>query len=115
MIYTKQEIGAVMKKMRLDAGLTQKAVAQKIGRSQQIVGHWESGYAQPDIDTFIQLCELYGSDLNTALNCLEKKPAVNLDGGLDERLKLFMKLSPSAQNLILAEMEKIAEKEAGDI
>ena len=37
---TKQEIGLVLKNIRIQKGLTQKEVAEKIGRRQQIIGHW---------------------------------------------------------------------------
>ena len=36
----KEEIGFVLKRLRASCGMTQKEVAEKIGRTQQIVGHW---------------------------------------------------------------------------
>lgn len=46
--------------------MTQKEVAEKIGRTQQIVGHWETGYAQPDANTLFNLCDIYGVTVDDA-------------------------------------------------
>ncbi|MCM1439912.1 MAG: helix-turn-helix domain-containing protein, partial [Roseburia sp.] len=61
---TKEEIGNKLKQARVSSGMTQKEVAEKIGRTQQIVGHWESGYSQPDADTLFTLCDIYGVSID---------------------------------------------------
>ena len=38
---TKKEIGEKLKAKRISCGMTQQEVAEKIGRKQPIVGHWE--------------------------------------------------------------------------
>lgn len=63
---TKEDIGAILKQLRLTCNMTQKEVAEKIGRKQQIVGHWETGYAQPDANTLFTLCEIYGTTVDEA-------------------------------------------------
>lgn len=72
---TKQQIGKVLKSLRLKANMTQKEVATLIGRSQQIVGHWETGYSQPDADTLFALCDLYGASVDEAFGYTKKSPA----------------------------------------
>ena len=61
---TKQEIGAVLRRLREQSGFTQKEVAEHFGRKQQIVGHWETGYSQPDAGTLFELCDFYGADIS---------------------------------------------------
>lgn len=63
---TKEDIGLVLKKLRTSRGLTQKEVAEKLGRKQQVVGHWETGYAQPDANTLFTLCGIYGVTVDDA-------------------------------------------------
>ena len=63
---TKQEIGQVLKAAREAKGMTQKQVAEILGRRQQIVGHWETGYAQPDANTLFELCDIYGISIDDA-------------------------------------------------
>lgn len=63
---TKQEIGAILKELRLNKGMTQQQVADTIGRKQQIIGHWETGYSQPDANTLFELCDLYDVTVDEA-------------------------------------------------
>lgn len=63
---TKEEIGYVLKQLRISCGMTQKEVAEKIGRKQQIIGHWETGYSQPDANTLFTLCDIYGTSVDEA-------------------------------------------------
>lgn len=72
---TKQQIGKILKNLRLKANLTQKQVASSIGRTQQIIGHWETGYSQPDADTLFTLCDLYGASVDEAFGYTKKSPA----------------------------------------
>lgn len=70
---TKKEIGKKLKELRLAMGKTQKEVAEQIGRKQQIIGHWETGYSQPDANTLFQLCEIYEVSVNEAFGFGVKK------------------------------------------
>lgn len=63
---TKQEIGRVLRAAREAKEMTQKQVAEMLGRRQQIVGHWETGYAQPDANTLFELCDIYGLSIDEA-------------------------------------------------
>lgn len=63
---SKQQIGAILKKLREDKGYTQREVAEHFGRTQQIIGHWETGYSQPDAGTLFDLCDFYGADITQA-------------------------------------------------
>lgn len=69
---TKEQIGSVLKELRLESGKTQKEVAGLLGRKQQIVGHWETGYAQPDANTLFTLCEIYGTTVDAAFGFKKK-------------------------------------------
>ena len=74
---TKEEIGQILRGLRTSAGMTQKDVAEAIGRKQQVVGHWETGYSQPDANTLFVLCDLYGADINEAFGFTTKKVDLN--------------------------------------
>jgi transcriptional regulator with XRE-family HTH domain len=50
---------------RKAAGLSQGAVAEKLGVSRQAVSKWERGDAVPDVDNFVALAELYNVSFNT--------------------------------------------------
>lgn len=65
-IMTKQEIGAVLMRLREASGKSREYVSEIIGKSVKTIGHWETGYAQPDANTLFLLCTIYGADLNDA-------------------------------------------------
>mgnify|MGYP000848134430 CR=1 FL=1 len=62
---TKEEIASRLKQYRINAGFEAKDVAEKlisanIIKSVKSFYNWESGRTQPDADTFMYLCNLYG-------------------------------------------------------
>ena len=48
-----------LKAARVNAGLTQVEVAEKIGKIKQTIGKWESGKTQPKANELAALCDLY--------------------------------------------------------
>lgn len=76
---TKEQIGAVLKDLRMKTGKTQKEVAEILGRKQQIIGHWETGYSQPDANTLFTLCELYGTTVDSAFGFTKKADTKVID------------------------------------
>lgn len=76
---TKEQIGSILKELRLQTGKTQKEVAELLGRKQQIVGHWETGYAQPDANTLFTLCEIYGTTVDAAFGFKKKDISISKD------------------------------------
>jgi len=73
---TKSEIGSVLKELRVSSGKTQKEVAELLGRKQQIVGHWETGYSQPDANTLFTLCDIYGTSVDEAFGFKKEKVSI---------------------------------------
>ena len=65
-MWTKQEIGQVIKESRLSAGLTQKQVAEALERPQQTIASWESGKSQPDANTLFILFQVLGRSVDEA-------------------------------------------------
>lgn len=74
---TKEEIGRILQNLRKQAGLTQKQVGEMLGRKQQVIGHWETGYSQPDADTLFELCRIYGVSVNKAFGFPEFDPVLD--------------------------------------
>lgn len=56
-----------LKAARVNAGLTLKDAAEKIGRSPATVCAWEKGQADPKLGDFLKLMELYGTDTGDIL------------------------------------------------
>lgn len=48
---------------RINAKLTQKEAAEKLGVSEQTMVYWERGDRQPNVKMAEKLCDLYGRNL----------------------------------------------------
>ena len=53
-------MGARISAHRKNKGLTQEALANTLGVSNQAVSKWENGAALPDIQTMVELTQLFG-------------------------------------------------------
>lgn len=54
-----------LRQLRLDSGLTQEQVAEKLNVTRQAVSSYESGRTRPDIDTLMRFAEIYGTDFES--------------------------------------------------
>lgn len=60
-----QRIAVYLKERRVEAGLTQKAVAEHFGYTTgQFVSNWERGLVMPPLSTVKELARLYRLDIN---------------------------------------------------
>ena len=48
-----------LKFLRIQAQMSQKDLASKIKVSYKTISHWESGYAEPNMDILIQLKDIF--------------------------------------------------------
>ena len=53
--------------LRKQKGLSQEALAEKLGVSRQAVSKWERNEAQPELSKIVALCELFEVDANELL------------------------------------------------
>ena len=63
-------LGAELKRAREAAGLTQKQISDRLNVTAQTVSAWENGRNKIDIDTFSELCKVYGIDFANTLKLL---------------------------------------------
>lgn len=96
-MWTKEEVGRVIKESRIAAGLTQKQVADALNRPQNTISAWEVGRAQPDANTLFMLFQVLGRSVDEAFGFSDgqkKEPPTvsgeeNLDREIIERLCLL--------------------------
>lgn len=84
------DIGHKLKAARLKEGLTQDALAEKLGVSRQTISNWENSRSYPDIISIISLSDLYSISLDELLK-EDHKMIEHLDHDTDvvkSRLKL---------------------------
>ncbi len=61
----------LLREIRHEAGLRQKDLADRIGRSQSVVSKYESGELQMDLLTLRQICAACGTSLSCFVQRLE--------------------------------------------
>lgn len=109
------EIGEIIKKARLDRGLTMKEVANYVGVSEAAVSKWESGHTQTiRSDKLYLLAEMLGLSVTSLV--MTQNKAIERNKNLDrfsntmlrERPKLS-ELVASASDLTDEQIEKIIQ------
>lgn len=95
---TKEEIASILKKIRIESGLTQKEAAEKLGRKQQTLASWETGQSQPDANTLFVLCTIYGVTVDEAFGF--KKSNQQKASYEHQLLTIFEKLTPESQDYL---------------
>ena len=63
----KKQIGANIVSYRKRSGLTQAMLAEKLNYSDKAVSKWERGESAPDVQTLVQLAELFSVTVNDLL------------------------------------------------
>ena len=61
---SKVKISQAIAEQRKAHNLTQKDLGERLNVSPQAVSKWETGLAEPDIDTLVKMCEIFGVTLN---------------------------------------------------
>ena len=61
--------------LRRSKGLSQEALAERLGVSRQAVSKWERNEAQPELSKIIALCDLFEVSPNELLAYEQEKPA----------------------------------------
>ena len=62
------KIGAFLKELRNQKGLTLEQFAEIINVSNRTISRWENGYHLPDLDVLLELAGYYGVDLQEILD-----------------------------------------------
>ena len=62
------KIGAFLKQLRKEKGLTQAQVAEKFGTTDRTVSRWETGVNMPDISLLVEISEFYDIDVRELID-----------------------------------------------
>ena len=78
-----RKIGALLRDLRKEKGVTQEELAEKMMVSNRTVSRWETGSNLPDIEILIELSDYYDVDLREILDG-DRKGENNMDKDLKE-------------------------------
>lgn len=103
--------GEYIKKIRLEKGLSQKELGEKLGVSQQMIGQWETGKTNPKLETIhkiadalnVPLFELMGFDGSIRVNLNPERERLN-----EEVQKIIVKQA-SGEEITEEEFQKVSD------
>ena len=72
-----KKIGAFLKELRKEKGVTQEQLAEQFQVSSRTVSRWENGNNMPDLDILIEISDYYNLDLREILNGERKSENMN--------------------------------------
>lgn len=101
------------KSMRLSATeVTTRLAVYGVDISPKSLYSYESGHRQPDADTLMALCEIYGiKDVLAAFGYKNDEPADVSADELTENERIFMSLPPDLRQEALRYMRYLVEQE----
>ena len=67
----KGNIGAVLRRLRIEKGLTQEQLAEKLNISDKTLARWERGKVTPDLNSIYNVADILGSDPRLILSRVE--------------------------------------------
>lgn len=79
-----KEIGAFLKQLRNEKGITQEQLSEILGVSGRTVSRWETGTNLPDLSILMQISEYYDVEIKEILN--GERKSENMDNELKETL-----------------------------
>lgn len=79
-----KEIGAFLKQLRNEKGITQEQLAEILGVSGRTVSRWETGNNLPDLSILVQISEYYDVEIKEILN--GERKSEDMDKELKETL-----------------------------
>lgn len=116
-------IGEIIKEKRRAAGLTQEALAQKIGCATITIRQYEAGKREPNISTLQDIADALGveifdlvpdepyKDPFEGLSEEEKKYVIEISGGnktSEAILTIFLRLPDDGKLLFLKELKRLS-------
>ena len=72
-------LGANLKFLRKQQGLTQEQLAGKIGVKRPLIGAYEEGRVEPKLQTILTICHYFSTDIHSLVNTdlsMDKKPVI---------------------------------------
>jgi len=106
---TPQDIGARIRAARLDRGLTQDELAERVGVSRSAVAQWETGRAGQVTGNLSRIAETLGVNVESLMVGDDKRAAGEVRQG-DELalLRLYRECDPEDRQMLLRTARRLA-------
>lgn len=104
----------LLRDARISRGLKQKDVARRVGIKDNTLSNWETGRTEPDMDTFLALCDIYDIDAADALTLAYGGSRVKTICSTEERslVEAYRKASEDDRAVVDAALRKYMIKDS---
>ena len=86
---------ALLRQVRLEAGMHQAEVASKLGKPQSFVSNYESGERRLDLLELQMVCEVLGVPVVEFVGRFDKEQALKVGSGRSSKLPVRSRYAPS--------------------
>ena len=97
-----KETGKFIQSLRKEKGLTQSALALKLGVSEKTISKWECGKGFPDTSLMLPLCNVLGISANELLSAKRIKDEKEYKESAEENLVTLKALQETNTKLLLS-------------
>lgn len=95
------KIGTHIKQLRTERGMTQEALAERIGVSFQSVSKWETGTTLPDISLLPEIALLFGISIDSLFELIADENRKRIENMLENEYKIEPELFTWAERYLL--------------
>lgn len=101
-----------LKTARISNGLKQQDVAEQMGIKANTISNWEKGRTEPDIDSFVKLCDIYKIDCASLLSDVYAFGRIGTDISLSEynHIKKYRALDEYGKETVNIILDREAER-----
>lgn len=114
----REQLPARLKAFRKAANMTTADVGARIGKSDRTVNAWENGRGQPDADTLLALCDIYGiNSISELLGDASDKAVYSLLPDEEQLISFYRSLNQQGKEYLLQTAHLAAQvyKKSSDI
>lgn len=97
-----KKMGGFLKQLRKERSMTQEQLAERLNVSSRTVSRWETGSNIPDLDTLIEMADLYGVDIRELID--GERKGENMDAETREILKKVADYTEAEKALLARRM-----------
>lgn len=103
----KRSIANNIRRARLDAGLTQAEVAERLGITAQAISNFERGINNIESSLLIKMCEIYKISVTEITGEQKESPDQLVLTGVDKELYELLMQIPEEQKKLFLEMGRV--------
>ncbi|MBE6889831.1 MAG: helix-turn-helix transcriptional regulator [Ruminococcaceae bacterium] len=105
------DLGLILKKLRLDAGMSQQELGERINRDKGIISRYENNYQTPPFETMRDFAAIFNVSLDY-LGGVEKQGVISVHGLTEEQAGLLIRIAELMRNKNRLAVDKLTAEQS---